>query len=151
MIGKFIHRRAAAVVREACALLRDRIGGALVVVAVLLPAVIGFAGLGVDLTHWYSERRAMQNMADGAAIAATHAVMAGANDAAVRAAAEEGAARNGWNVAEGYPLQVFAPPDGGMYPGLHRAAAVRVGRPVPLYFLAALGSPPVHSTPPPTR
>src|SRR3546814_17316781 len=50
MIGKFIHRRAAAVVREACALLRDRSGGALVVAAVLLPAVIGFAGLGVDLT-----------------------------------------------------------------------------------------------------
>src|SRR3546814_9066265 len=39
MIGKFIHRRAAAVVRETCALLRDRSGGALVVVAVLLPAV----------------------------------------------------------------------------------------------------------------
>src|SRR3546814_2061784 len=110
MIGKFIHRRAAAVGRETCALLRDRSGGALVVVAVLMPAVIGFAGLGVDLTHWYAERRAMQNMADGAAIAATHAVMAGANDAAVRAAAAEGAARNGRNVGEGYHLQVFAPP-----------------------------------------
>src|SRR3546814_16842962 len=101
MIGKFIHRRAAAVVREACALLRDRSGGALVVAAVLLPAVIGFAGLGVDLTHRYSERRAMQNMADGAAIAATHAVMAGANDAAVRAPAAEGAARTELGRASG--------------------------------------------------
>src|SRR3546814_16458407 len=88
----------------------------------------------------------MQNMADGAAIAATHAVMAGANDAAVRAAAEEGAARNGWNVAEGYHLQVFAPPEGGMYPGLNRAAAVRVGRPVPLYFFGPLGLQPVAVT-----
>jgi len=138
--------RPAAATRSLCALLRDRSGGALVVAGILLPAVIGFAGLGVDLTHWYAERRAMQNMADGAAIAATHAVMSGANQTAVRTAAEEGATRNGWNTAEGYQLQVFAPPEGGMYPGLTRAAEVRVGRSVPLYFFGALGLNPVEVT-----
>src|SRR3546814_12276510 len=79
-------------------------------------------------------------------MAATHAVRAGANDAAGRAAAAEGAARNGWNIAEGYHLEVFAPPEGGMYPGLTRAAEVRVGRPVPLYFFGALGMQPVDCT-----
>ena len=138
--------RPAAVIRNLCALLRDRSGGALVVAGILLPAVIGFAGLGVDLTHWYAERRAMQNMADGAAIAATHAVMSGANQTSIRAAAEEGATRNGWNTAEGYQLQVFTPPEGGLYPGLTRAAEVRVGRPVPLYFFGALGMEPVEVT-----
>jgi hypothetical protein len=112
----------------------------------MLPVIAGFAGLGLDLTHWYSERRVMQNMADGAAIAATHAVMAGADDAAVAAAAQEGAIRNGWDAAEGYTIQTFAPPQGGMYPGLVRAAEVRIGRDVPLYFLGAVGMDPVNVT-----
>lgn len=129
-----------------CRLLRDRSGGALVVAGILLPAVIGFAGLGVDLTHWYAERRAMQNMVDSAAIAATHAVMAGASATTIRAAAEEAATLNGWTAAEGYQLEVFAPPAAGMYPGLARAAEVRIGRPVPLYFFGALGMNPVEVT-----
>jgi hypothetical protein len=140
------NRGAAALVQSMCAVLRDRSGGALVVAGFLLPAVIGFAGIGVDLTHWYAQRRAMQNMADGAAIGATHAVMAGANDTVIQAAAAKGAERNGWNAAEGYQLQVFAPPEGGMYPGLNRAAEVRVGRAVPLYFFGALGMDPVEIT-----
>jgi len=139
-------RSCAAVVQSLRAMLADRAGGALVLAAFLLPAIVGFAGLGVDLTHWYAQRRAMQNMADGAAIAATHAVMSGVDDAVIRAAAVEGASRNGWNVAEGFQLQVFAPPEAGMYPGLNRAAEVRIGRAVPLYFFGALGMEPVEVT-----
>jgi hypothetical protein len=137
-------RRFAVMLRKPLALLRDRDGGALAVTAVLLPTIIGFAGLGVDLTHWYSQRRAMQNMADGAAIAATHAVMAGGNSTAVQDAAVEGAIRNGWNSAEGYTVQTFAPPTAGLYPGLNRAAEVRITRDVPLYFLGAIGVGPVE-------
>jgi hypothetical protein len=135
--------RPAAAIRNLRALLRDGSGGALVVAGILLPVVIGFAGVGVDLTHWYAQRRAMQNMADGAAIAATHAVMAGASQSAIRAAAQEGAVRNGWNTTEGYQLEVFSPPQGGMYPGLTRAAEARIGRAVPLYFFGAIGMEPV--------
>jgi hypothetical protein len=124
----------------------DRSGGALALAAVLLPAVVGFAGMGVDLTHWYAERRAMQNMADGAAIAATHAVMAGASEADILAAARDSAVRNGWDAAAGYQIAVFSPPEAGLYPGLNRAAEVRVGRAVPLYFFGALGFEPVEVT-----
>lgn len=136
----------ARLVDNMCSLLRDRSGGTLAVAVALLPAVIGFAGMGVDLTHWYSQRRAMQNMADGAAIAATHAVMSGANAATIQAAAVESAVRNGWDAAEGYQLQVFAPPQGGLYPGLARAAEVRIGRAVPLHFFGVLGLEPVQVT-----
>ncbi len=138
--------RAAAVGRNPCSLFKDQAGGVLAAVGIVLPVVIAFAGLGVDLTHWYSQRRAMQNMADGAAIAATHAVMEGGNVAAVQAAAMEGATLNGWNAAEAYTVQTFAPPQGGMYPGLARAAEVRIGRDVPLYFLGAVGMAPVNVT-----
>lgn len=139
-----VKRRFAAKLQKSLALVRDREGGALAVCAVLLPVIIGFTGLGVDLTHWYSQRRAMQNMADGAAIAATHAVMAGGNASAVQNAAVEGAVRNGWSPTTGYSLQSFAPPQGGLYPGLNRAAEVRVTRNVPLYFLGAIGVGPVE-------
>ncbi len=142
----FVKRRWTALAGATRKLIDDRYGGALAVTAILLPMIAGFAGLGVDLTHWYSQRRTMQNMADGAAIAATHAVMANAGDSAVRDAAVEGAVRNGWTAAAGYTLQAFAPPQGGMYPGLARAAEVRVGRDVPLYFLGALGMTPVRVT-----
>ncbi|WP_193368155.1 pilus assembly protein TadG-related protein [Pelagibius marinus] len=137
-------RRIAVMLRKPLALLRDCDGGALAVTAVLLPTIIGFAGLGVDLTHWYSQRRAMQNMADGAAIAATHAVMSGGTAADVQNAAVEGAIRNGWSAAQGYTVQTFAPPTAGLYPGLNRAAEVRISRNVPLYFLGAVGVDPVE-------
>jgi hypothetical protein len=139
-----VKRRFAAMLRRPLALVRDRDGGALAVTAVLLPTIIGFAGLGVDLTHWYSQRRAMQNMADGAAIAATHAVMSGGTATDVQNAAVEGAIRNGWNTADGYVLQSFAPPTAGLYPGLNRAAEVRITRNVPLFFLSAIGVGPVE-------
>lgn len=139
-----VKRLVAAFLREPLLLARDRQGGALALAAILLPTIAGFAGLGVDLTHWYSQRRAMQNMADGAAIAATYAVMAGDDASAVQQAAIEGAVRNGWNAAEGYVLQSFAPPEGGLYPGLARAAEVRITRNVPLYFLGVIGVGPVE-------
>lgn len=144
--SRILRRHAMAVLGRAGAVLNDCGGGALVIAAVVLPVVLGFAGLGVDLTHWYSERRAMQNMADGAAISATHAVMAGANSTVIQSAAIEGATQNGWNPAKGYQLEVFAPPQSGMYPGLVRAAEVRIGREVPLYFFGALGMNPVDVT-----
>ena len=146
MTLKHAKRRLAAAVRIPRDLIKDQGGGALAFAGLLLPVIVGFAGLGVDLTHWYSQRRAMQNMADGAAIAATHAVMAGAGADAIADAAEAGAMRNGWTATEGYTVQTFAPPQGGMYPGLARAAEVRIGRAVPLYFLGTLGMQPVNVT-----
>ena len=38
-------------------------------------AITGFAGLGIDSAGWYAEKRLTQNMADSAAIAATHAYL----------------------------------------------------------------------------
>jgi len=146
VVLEYAKRRLEAAFRNALALVDDRCGGALVVAAFLLPVIAGFAGLGVDLTNWYSQRRAMQNMADGAAISATHAVMAGSSAQAVADAAEAGAVQNGWDPALGYTVQTFAPPEGGMYPGLTQAAEVRVARAVPLYFLGALGMEPVNVT-----
>lgn len=52
--------------------LHDESAGMLTMSAVMLPAILGFAGLGLDVTGWYMERRDLQNITDMAAIDAVH-------------------------------------------------------------------------------
>jgi Flp pilus assembly protein TadG len=49
---------------------RDRRGAVAVAVAVLLPVLIGFAGLGVEVGLWFAVQRQNQSAADAAAISA---------------------------------------------------------------------------------
>lgn len=51
---------------------RDETAGMMTATAVLLPMILGFAGLGVDATGWYMNRRTVQNLSDMAAIEAVH-------------------------------------------------------------------------------
>jgi hypothetical protein len=46
-------------------------GATLIIVALAIPAVVGFAGLAVDGSRAYDERRQMQNAADASALAGT--------------------------------------------------------------------------------
>lgn len=99
-----------AMVRTAAAAIRDWIrdtrGAAMVMVAVTLPVLLGMAGLGVDLSGWYAERRITQNMADSAAVAATHAKMAGKTQQEIEAEALAEAQRNGYQAAPGDEIVV---------------------------------------------
>src|SRR5947209_7289401 len=47
----------------------DRTGGVTIILALSLPAMIGFAGLGTEAAKWYLTRRTMQGAADTAAAA----------------------------------------------------------------------------------
>jgi Flp pilus assembly protein TadG len=49
---------------------RDRTGAVAVAVAVLLPVLIGFAGLGIEVGLWFAVQRQNQSAADAAAISA---------------------------------------------------------------------------------
>jgi Flp pilus assembly protein TadG len=49
---------------------RDKCGAVAVAVAVLLPVLIGFAGLGIEVGLWFAVQRQNQSAADAAAIAA---------------------------------------------------------------------------------
>jgi Flp pilus assembly protein TadG len=62
MVIKLVHH--AASVRS------DRRGAGVVVMALILPALIGALGLGFEISNWYLTNRSMQNAADSAAIAA---------------------------------------------------------------------------------
>ena len=56
--------------RELMRLRADQRGNIAVMMAFLLPVLVGFLGLGFEATEWYLQTRYMQNAADAAAIAA---------------------------------------------------------------------------------
>lgn len=51
-------------------LLRDQSGSTSVLIALLLPVMVGFVGLGIDVGLWYQQARTAQNAADSAALSA---------------------------------------------------------------------------------
>jgi hypothetical protein len=48
----------------------DQRGGIAVMMGLLLPVLLGALGIGFEISNWYMKKRAMQNAADAAAIAA---------------------------------------------------------------------------------
>jgi Flp pilus assembly protein TadG len=73
---------------------RDDSGSAYVFTALTFTAMIGFVGIGIDVTNFYAQRRITQNMADAAAVAGTYADMDGGN---VEDSAEAAAEDNGYD------------------------------------------------------
>lgn len=64
--------------------------------ALLLPVILGFAGLGVDASMWLKERRDLQTAADAAALAAAYQI-ANADGSQMNAAALREAQNNGYD------------------------------------------------------
>lgn len=78
--------------------INDRSGGALLIFALALPAVVGSLGLGVEVGLWHLVRRQAQTAADAAALAAASQVGKGRLNQIASAAAAD-AARNGFAVS----------------------------------------------------
>src|SRR5438128_1324829 len=51
----------------------DQSGSYLVITGLMMPALIGFAGLGTELGLWYHKHQTMQSAADSAAVSAATA------------------------------------------------------------------------------
>src|ERR1035437_10884471 len=60
----------AKVVHALGSLLAEQRGTIAVIMAFLLPIMVGGLGLGFEVSNWYLQTRSMQNAADAAAIAA---------------------------------------------------------------------------------
>lgn len=56
---------------------RDQLGNVAVVAALAAPVLLGSVGMGAEVASWYSDKRAMQNAADSAVIAAASNAKAG--------------------------------------------------------------------------
>jgi hypothetical protein len=87
-------------------------------VALLLPVLLGLVGLVVDTGHYFAERRQTQNAADQAATAAAHELLYGSSIDSARAAALENAAANGFdNDGTTNTVTVNIPPSSGEHVG----------------------------------
>ncbi len=105
---------------------RDERGNFAMMFALLLPALIGIAALGIDVGIWFKDRRELQTIVDAAAVAAAIENYNGATQAEIAAAAQLEANRNGfdpttdqWVLADGSlsATPYAGPPTSGAYSG----------------------------------
>jgi Flp pilus assembly protein TadG len=123
-------------------------GQMMVLLAIAMTVIIGFAALAVDLGLLYATRRNMQTAADAAAIAGSNALKQQCgttsgctcdSEAVCNSAAQDVATLNGFaNGTNSVSVTVKAPasapsPTNGVY------VEANVTQPVPTYFLRALG------------
>ena len=115
-------------------LLRASSGSAVVLTAIALPVLLGFAGLAVDVTSWYVHKRMLQSAANAAAVAASLESVRGMDGPLATLAASSDAARNGFRSDRGDTISVHVPPLSGGYASKSGAAEVVLRRLAPVYF-----------------
>ena len=114
--------------------LRDQSGGTLIWFALTLPVILGMAGVGVESTLWYMDKRILQTAADSSAIAGAHVLaQAGTSTDARRAVADE-IARNDFQVGADDVITVNMPPATGPNAGAAGFVEVIIDKQRPLYF-----------------
>ena len=119
----------------------DRGGAIFIMFALLLPVILGFIGLGVEVAFWYQAKRGLQTAADAAAIAGAYEVWDGNSESAAYTAALREAERN-WSAT--FDSSEFdndiMPPTSGSYSGDSSAVEVELSKSVNLMFLGYLMS-----------
>ncbi|MBN4083116.1 hypothetical protein JYU08_00355, partial [bacterium AH-315-B06] len=116
---------------------RNKSGGVLLSTALVAPVLLGFGGLAIDVAFWNIEKRAVQAVADSAAIAGALETLRTGGGPQVTQAAELAAAGNGFQSSSGHTLDVHFPPISGTRAGSSDAVEVVASRTLPL-FLAQL-------------
>ena len=105
-------------------------GGAIAVMfALMLPVLIGFVGLGIDVGMWFQERRNMQTATDAAVVSAAWEQASGASNAAMLTIANSEAARQGY-IDGTDTMTLFSPPATGPYAGLTGYVEVSIVHPL---------------------
>lgn len=113
--------------------LSDRGGAALIVVSLLLPVILGFMGLGVDVGIWYSEKQKLQSLADDAAKAAAFEVQNGTGN--WQTAAQREVTRYNTEHARSVAVALTYP-----YQNSSSSIHVSVSQPITLLFSGVLQS-----------
>jgi Flp pilus assembly protein TadG len=123
-------------------LLRDEAGNYIVPMTILMPALIGFAGLGTEGGLWLYQHQSVQSAADSAAVSAAIA-LGGASGTTVQA--EAVAATYGFvNGANGATVTVNNPPHSGNHTSDGNALEVIVTRQQPRLLSGLFGSTPAN-------
>jgi len=116
-------------------------GGAIaIIMALSLPVVIGFLGLGVEVGLWFHAKRGLQSSADAAAISGAYERLAGGATSVARSAAVQAAATNGYDGSIGDTMVVNIPPASGEFTGNSNAVEVIASRELQLLFSSLLSN-----------
>jgi Flp pilus assembly protein TadG len=122
-------------------IVRNRRGVSAVMTAVAAPALIGFAGLAIDVSLWQANQSQMQGAADQAAWAAALEYAAGGTTSYPVQARAMAAAHGFVQGTAGVTITVVVPPASGTHAGQANAAEVVISAPQTSYlsrmFLAA--------------
>src|SRR5262245_47985757 len=76
-------------------------GNVAIVAVILMPAVVGFCGLGTDVAYWYYRQRTLQSAVDVAAYNGAIMLRGGASTPAITTGASNDATQNGWVLSQG--------------------------------------------------
>lgn len=119
----------------------SRRGAVVLLVAITLPVLIGFAGLAVDVGILWTTKRELQTATDAAAVAAATALR---NGQSCQLAANDLSSLNGFtDGTEGVTVTANHPPSIGRYAGDSDYVEVFVAKPQPSYFMRIFGPPSV--------
>ena len=125
------------------AFVRNKLGSVLMMSGLMMPVLLGFVGLGLDVTLWYMAKRQIQTAADAGAISAAHTMAKGGTDTAAQAAADVDVALNDFVAGGSNTVVTNIPPLTGAYTASSTAAETNVTLSQPLYFMGMFGSAPI--------
>lgn len=128
-------RHAIRICKVTARFIRDESGGMITLTAFMFPMIIGFAGLGIDATSWYMERRKLQNMADMGSLEGAHSSDYYTGDQLSELVTTL-LSKEGYNAASD-TVVVSHPPVSGGFVGDMGYVEVTTSRNVNLYMLSA--------------
>lgn len=116
----------------------DRRGAIIIMFAVMLPIIVGFVGIGVEIAFWFTQDRDVQSIADMAAVGGAYDKRNGGNSASITTAATSEATRNGYSAASGYTINVEHPPTAAGYTANNDAVEVTITRTIQSLFAGTI-------------
>jgi Flp pilus assembly protein TadG len=125
--------------------LGDQSGANFVITALAFPVILGTAGLGLDATMWYQDKRDNQTLADNATVAGTIALSRDATitTAALETIVRDSTAANGFVHGTHGQVTVNSPPTAGPNAGNAGYVEVLVEQPGELFFAQMILSAPI--------
>ena len=115
----------------------DQSGSYVIITALLLPVLVGFAGMGTEIGLWFYKHRFLQNTADSAAVSAATAYSYGGSSSDMTVQAQAVTASYGFvHGVKDVVVTVNRPPKSGKYTAMLDAIEVIVQEPQPRFFTA---------------
>lgn len=114
-------------------------GGVALIFGLIVPVLIGFAGLGVDGAYWMMERNKLQAATDSAAISAVQALQLNGDDQTIKAEAKKLFGKTYGATLTGVRYDVQHPPKTGPLTGNMTAVAITAEKDQPIFFLGLFG------------